>query len=206
MPVTKSVYAIGGREPKRSEDLAIRCSRLQVGEPLLIEGIERHRLRRRRGVRWVESAIEATHVGPWDSEAEKRSDESAQPSQTGGFMAAQPLVVHCQHEPYDVYIGRGKDPYTDEWSEWSNKFSHRPSQARSVIVVGSVEEAVECHKRWIKDQIRSGRLTLERLAALDGKKLGCWCAKSDPCHGHTLIAAAAWAAAELAERRKEAGV
>ena len=34
---------------------------------------------------------------------------------------------------------------------------------------------------------------MEKLAALKGKRLGCWCAPG-PCHGEVLVAAAEWAA------------
>ena len=37
---------------------------------------------------------------------------------------------------------------------------------------------------------------LAELAALDGKRLACWCAP-EPCHGDVLAAAARWAAEQL---------
>jgi hypothetical protein len=109
-------------------------------------------------------------------------------------------VVHCRREPYDVYIGRGRDPHSGEPGEWGNRYSSRPSRVAGVIVVGSVEEAVALHKRELWDLIRSGRLPLERLVALHGKTLGCWCNSPKPCHGHNLEAAAMWALSEQARR------
>jgi hypothetical protein len=106
-------------------------------------------------------------------------------------MSAAPQVVHCRREAYDVYIGQGRDPRTGEPGEWGNPYSHRPSRVPGVIVVGSVEEAVERYRRWLWDQVRCGRLALERLAAVDGQTLGCWCAPG-LCHGEALTAAA-WA-------------
>jgi conjugative relaxase-like TrwC/TraI family protein len=85
-------------------------------------------------------------------------------------------VVHCRQAPYDLYIGRGRDPRTGEPGEWGNPYSHRPSRVPGVIVVATVEEAIERYRRHLWAEIRSGRLPLERLAALDGKTLGCWCA------------------------------
>jgi hypothetical protein len=105
-------------------------------------------------------------------------------------------VVHCKRAAYDVYIGRGRDPRTGEPGEWGNPFSHRPSRVPGVIVVGSVEEAIARYPSHLWEQLRTGRLSLERLAALDGKRLGCWCAPG-PCHGEVLAAAAPWAAAQL---------
>jgi hypothetical protein len=89
-------------------------------------------------------------------------------------------VVHCKHEPDDVYIGRGVT------RAWANRVP-------GLIVVGSVEEAIATYRRTLWEEIRSGWLTLERLATLHGKTLGCWCAP-DPCHGEVLELAAGWAA------------
>src|SRR5262245_13376630 len=105
-------------------------------------------------------------------------------------------VVHCKRAPYDVYVGRGRDPRTGKPGEWGNPFSHRPSRVPGVIVLATVEEAIERYRAHLWEEIRSRRLSLERLAALDGKTLGCWCAPG-PCHGEVLTAAASWAAAQL---------
>lgn len=101
-------------------------------------------------------------------------------------------VVHCQREAYDVYIGRGDDPSTGRPGGWGNPYSHRPSRVPGVIVVGSRHEAIRRYRIWLWEQIGSGQISLEKLAALHGKRLGCWCAP-DPCHGEVLGAAAAWA-------------
>lgn len=85
-------------------------------------------------------------------------------------------VVHCKREAYDVYVGRGRDPRSGQPGEWGNPFSHRPSSVAGVIVVGSVEEAIERYRHYLWEEIHSGRLPLARLAALHGKRLGCWCA------------------------------
>jgi primosomal replication protein N len=105
-------------------------------------------------------------------------------------------VVHCMQDPYDTYIGRGSDPHTGRSGEWGNPYSHRPSRVPGVIVAGSAAEAVDLHKRWLWGEIRAGRIGLEKLAALHGQTLGCWC--SGICHGTTLAAAAAWAHRRLA--------
>ncbi|HEX8958936.1 MAG TPA: DUF4326 domain-containing protein [Solirubrobacterales bacterium] len=105
-------------------------------------------------------------------------------------------VVHCKRSAYDVYIGRGRDLRSGEPGEWGNPYSHRPSRIPGTILVASREEAIERYRRWLWEEIRSGRMPLERFAALHGKTLGCWCAP-EPCHGEVLVAAAAWAAAQL---------
>jgi hypothetical protein len=105
-------------------------------------------------------------------------------------------VVHCMTQPYDCYVGRGRDPHTGKPGEWGNPYSHRPSRVPSVIGLATVEEAIARYRHHLWTEIRSGRLSLERLASLDGKTLGCWCSPA-PCHGEVLAAAAAWAAAQL---------
>jgi hypothetical protein len=109
-------------------------------------------------------------------------------------------TVHCMRDPYDLYIGRGRDPHSGEFGDLGNRYSSRPSRVAGVIVVGSVEEAVALHKRELWDLIRSGRMPLERLVALHGKTLGCWCDPPKPCHGHNLEAASMWALAQQARR------
>lgn len=106
-------------------------------------------------------------------------------------------VVHCMQAPYDVYAGRGRDPHTGEMGELGNQFTHRPSRVPGVIVVSSLEEAIACHRRWVWEQIRSGAIELEWLAALAGLTFGCWCRQPGPCHAHNWDAAAMWAAAQL---------
>ncbi|HXV06301.1 MAG TPA: DUF4326 domain-containing protein [Solirubrobacterales bacterium] len=102
-------------------------------------------------------------------------------------------VVHCKRDPYDIYIGRGRDPRSGEPGRWGNPFSHRPS-GQAVTRVATRAEAIERYRAWLWEQIKAGRVDLDELAALDGKTLGCWCAP-EPCHGEVLAAAASWAAA-----------
>lgn len=110
-------------------------------------------------------------------------------------------VVHCRRAPYDLYVGRGRDPESGEPGEWGNPYSHRPSRVPGVIVVGSVDEAIAMHRRWLYEQLRSGAISLERMASLAALTLGCWCDQPGPCHGWTLHAAAAWAGEQLRLRQ-----
>lgn len=107
-----------------------------------------------------------------------------------GGMEAK--VVHCCREDYDVYIGRGRDPRTNKRGEWGNPFSHRRSRVLGVTVVGSREEAIGRYRGYLWHEIQAGRISLEQLAALHGKVLGCWCAP-ESCHGEVLARAAQWA-------------
>lgn len=95
-------------------------------------------------------------------------------------------VVHCKKENYDVYIGRP--------SLWGNPYSHRPG--KDVKLVSAREEAITLYKKYLWKQIRTDKISLEDLASLDGKILGCWCAPKQ-CHGEVLLQAAAWAKEEL---------
>jgi hypothetical protein len=108
-------------------------------------------------------------------------------------------TVHCQREPYDVYIGRGRDPRSGEPGRWPNPFSHRPSRVPGVVLVGTREEAIEHYRRWLWAEICLDRVDLAELASLHGKAIGCWCAPQR-CHGEVLEAAAMWALAEQARR------
>lgn len=190
-PVVKDVFVIGRLGARQAEDLPVRCAALEVGEPVIVPGIERQRRRKTRGVNWIESAIEASEVRGWDGEPERGAGE-------GLASDDDPmLVVHCMRDDYDVYIGRGKDPHTREWGEWGNPFSHRDSASAMVTKANSVEEAIERYKQDLWRRLRDGRLSVEKLAALNGKTLGCWCAPG-PCHGEVLVAGAEWAAGRLA--------
>jgi hypothetical protein len=96
-------------------------------------------------------------------------------------------VVHCKRDPYDVYIGRP--------SRWGNPYSHL-ADSRATAVVDSRDKAIAAYRIHLWAQVRDGEVTLEDLAELHGKTLGCWCAPK-ACHGEVLVAAAAWAVAEL---------
>jgi hypothetical protein len=197
-PVVKDVFVIGRLGARQAEDLPVRCAALEVGEPVIVPGIERQRRRKTRGVNWIESAIEASEVRGWDGEPERGVGERL------GSDDDPMLVVHCMRDDYDVYIGRGKDPHTREWGEWGNPFSHRESASAMVTKANSVEEAIERYKADLWKRLRDGRLSVEKLAGLKGKTLGCWCAPG-PCHGEVLVAAADWAAGRLAAGGVAAG-
>jgi hypothetical protein len=81
-------------------------------------------------------------------------------------------VVHCEKEPYDVYIGRG--------SIWGNKFEIGKDGNRDTVI-----------KKY-KEYILNKPSLLKRVNELYGKTLGCYCAPL-PCHGDVLI--------KLAERK-----
>ena len=62
---------------------------------------------------------------------------------------------------------------------------------------GDREEVIERYRSWLWNKLQSGEIPLAQLAALNGKKLACWC-HPQPCHGDVLVKAAGWAHARLA--------
>jgi hypothetical protein len=84
------------------------------------------------------------------------------------------LVVNCQRDEYDVYVGRP--------SEWGNPFI--------IGVHGNRSDVVLMHREWI-DGLRKGPNgeeppTRERIRSLRGLRLGCWCHADQQCHGDYL--------------------
>lgn len=61
-PVVKPVYVLGKPTVRPSQDLAIRCTHLGVGDLIEVSGVERQRTRRKRGVSFPETAIQAADV------------------------------------------------------------------------------------------------------------------------------------------------
>jgi hypothetical protein len=84
-------------------------------------------------------------------------------------------VVHCQKEPYDVYIGRPSD--------WGNPFTHiKDRNTQAELIVRNREEAISKYREWITSQPEM----MKKIEQLRGKTLGCWC-KPKSCHGDVII-------------------
>ncbi len=88
-------------------------------------------------------------------------------------------------DDYDVYIGR---PGHGHDGSWGNPYAIGADMTR--------EQAIAAYRTTLWTQIQSGVITLEELAALHGKTLGCFCAPK-ACHGDVLTKAAAWAYQQL---------
>ena len=81
-------------------------------------------------------------------------------------------VVNLRREPYDVYIGRagkGQDGY------FGNPFTLKKHGA----------EALTLYLDYMRERWTSDPVFVERLSALQGKTLGCFC-KPGPCHGDII--------------------
>lgn len=91
-------------------------------------------------------------------------------------LTETPLVVNKYKDPFDVYIGRG--------SQWGNPFV--------VGRDGGREDVIRLFYEHLRKRVLVGEITLESLAALQGKRLGCFCAPR-PCHGAVIAAFSDWA-------------
>jgi len=98
-------------------------------------------------------------------------------------------IVNLKHHPDAIAKGAVR---IDRRTKWGNPFRIADGASR--------EEVIARYRRWLWQRIREGRVSLEVLAALDGKTLACHCAPL-PCHGEVLARAAAWAVSVLAARR-----
>ena len=77
-----------------------------------------------------------------------------------------PLVVHCEREEFDVYIGRP--------GPWGNPFRIGIAQNRTQVIAK--------HREWFLSQ---PELIERAKKELRGKRLGCWCSPK-ACHGDIL--------------------
>ena len=85
-------------------------------------------------------------------------------------------VVNLQNEPYEVYIGRdgkGLDGY------FGNPF-------RIGHEAATRQEAISMFRDYFLRQVRENAAYRERVLALKGKVLGCFC-KPKPCHGDIIV-------------------
>lgn len=94
-------------------------------------------------------------------------------------------VVNLRNASYDVYIGRAG---RGQSSSWGNPFV--------IGQHGTRAQVIELFKQQLWQRIKSGQISLEELAALDGKTLGCFC-KPAACHGDVIAAAVEWAIKQL---------
>lgn len=78
-------------------------------------------------------------------------------------------VVNKRREPFDVYIGRG--------SEFGNPFVIGPH--------GSRQDVIEAYRLHFRQKLRSDPAFHDRVMALEGKRLGCFC-KPLACHGDVI--------------------
>lgn len=90
-------------------------------------------------------------------------------------------AVNLRSEPYDIYIGRGKDPKTGQKGAWGNPF-HLGDNYNGITLDRTT--CLETYESWLTASDEGVRL-LESIWTLYGKTLGCWC-KPLKCHGDIL--------------------
>ena len=94
-----------------------------------------------------------------------------------------PSIVNLRDNPDAVQNGAIR---IDRQTEWGNPFT--------IGEHGSREDVIALYQEDLWKRIKSEDLSLDQLAALDGKTLAC---TPDDCHGEVLSRAATWAAARL---------
>lgn len=109
------------------------------------------------------------------------------------------VVFVYSKEPYDVYIGRGRDPKTGAFhntiltgkaGDWGNPWTHKNS-AIAEFHVESREEAIEAFQAYLEEH---PELKARIRRELKDKTLGCWCKTAKhptaACHGDVYAAIA----------------
>lgn len=96
-----------------------------------------------------------------------------------------------------IYIGRAMPhlglPAT---SKFANPYKVTKEEPREIVIPK--------YKKWLWQQIKTGKITLEDLRRLYGKDLVCFCKqvkKEVPCHGDVLIDAVNWAMEQEDEQK-----
>ncbi len=103
------------------------------------------------------------------------SESAGKRAGKSGCVADRRLVVHCKRAPYDVYVGRGRDPSTGAPNAgWGNPFVIGRDGDRAT--------AIAEHRAWFLSQ---PDLVARAKRELRGRVLGCWC-HPHPCHADTL--------------------
>ena len=91
-----------------------------------------------------------------------------------------------------VYIGRAMPQFGLKQSKFANPFKLSKEEPRGATI--------ERYRVWLWGQIRSGKITIEDLLALEGRDLVCFC-HPQPCHGDVIEAAVKWAREVYDKRR-----
>lgn len=90
-----------------------------------------------------------------------------------------------------IYIGRPNYKFGLKGSKYHNPFKR-----------DDPGDPIEKYRNYLWKEIKSGRITIEELANLEGLDLVCYC-KPKACHGDILLAAIKWASQEYKKSRKD---
>lgn len=106
------------------------------------------------------------------------SEPAGKQAGKSGCFANRRFVVHCKRAPYDVYVGRGRDPSTGASNAgWGNRFVIGRDGDRAAVIAR--------HRAWFLSQ---PDLVDRAKRELKGRVLG-WC-HPHGCHADTLAAVA----------------
>jgi hypothetical protein len=92
-------------------------------------------------------------------------------------------VVNKQHEPYDIFIGRG--------SIFGNPFE--------IGIDGDREQVIKRYQHWF-NMLTRDEAFVDQVLRLEGKTLGCFCVPQ-PCHGEVIVEWLKWYRKEGAVKR-----
>ena len=99
-----------------------------------------------------------------------------------------PPTLNLRERSVWIAVQKGEAVRIDRKTDWGNPF---PLRDRNDPV--ERREVLEQYRSYLADAIDSGKVDVDRLARLDGRKLACHCAPQ-ACHGDVLSQAASWAA------------
>lgn len=83
-----------------------------------------------------------------------------------------PVLVNRHKGEFDIYIGRG--------TIWGNPHPIDPGQGISRQI------SVEMYREHLYQCLEDGRITINDILSLSGKRIGCSCSPL-PCHGDVII-------------------
>lgn len=93
-------------------------------------------------------------------------------------------VVNLKRDQFDVYIGR--DSYGRKSEGWGNPVEKNKVCPECKQVHTDNGSTLPCYEKIMRRRLKDDMHLNNKLASLDGKRLGCWC-KPGPCHGDILV-------------------
>lgn len=92
----------------------------------------------------------------------------------------------------NMRTGQRFDVRIDRATHWGNPYRLPPGPSKAADPARHRRLVLDRYRRHLWRRIQQGEVSVAELAALHGKRLGCWC-KPLGCHGDVLEAAAEWA-------------
>ena len=161
-------------------------NRTLTGELADLQKARQDRRRIEPNPAWVIPAEGRTAAETSNRLGQRAADSAwAKPGHEAG---GPPRTLNLRDRDVWIAVQKGEAVRIDRKTDWGNPFplgnSSDPVERREVI---------ERYRAYLADAIDSGKVDVDRLARLDGRKLACHCAPA-ACHGDVLSQAASWAA------------